>query len=81
MAPEAGGSQETLMLVGPSGSAVRLVGGLAPATMVVKVKHVLHAPAHYVPTTIRLLFDEDLVLETLHSYHPTSLPVTASVWL
>ena len=81
MAPEAGGSQETLMLVGPSGSAIRLVGGVAPATMVVEVKHILHAPAHYVPTTIRLLFDEDLVLETLHSYSPFRLPVTVSVWL
>ena len=69
------------MLVGPSGSAVRLVGGVAPATMVIEVKHVLHAPAHYVPTTIRLLFDENLVLETLHSYSPFRLPVTVSVWL
>jgi len=32
VAPEAGGVQEIRTIVGPAGSAERLVGGLAPAT-------------------------------------------------
>ena len=36
----------------------------------------------FLPTTASVPLDEDgLLLETVHSYSPTILPVTISVWL
>ena len=43
--------------------------------------HHLHI-LKFVPTTVTTPLAEDgLLLDTLHSYSPTSLPVTVSVWV
>ena len=70
------------MLVGSTGSAVRLVGGVAPATYGGKNYYIYFSicATMYIPTAIRYPLAEDFLLDTLHSYHPTSLPVTVSVW-
>ena len=82
------------MLVGSTGSAVMFVGGVAPATyggkkyciwvLYSRVYGLIYSiqvhTTMYIPTAIRYPLADDSLLETLHSYRPSSLPVTASVW-
>ena len=89
MAPEAGAVQETLILVGPTRTALRMVGGLAS---VISRRHnqiglceasCVFAHNKYIwslPTTVRPLLTEDLLLDTVQSYTPASLIVTLSLF-
>jgi len=89
VAPEAGAVQETLILVGLTRTALRLIGGLASE---ISRRHdhinfdcVKFFPAYnkhtlVLPTTVRLLVSEDLLLDTAHVYTPTSFIATLSVF-
>jgi len=76
------------MLVGLTRTALGLVGGLA-SEIPRRHDHMWLCEAYpaynkhtlVLPTTVRLLVSEDLLLDTAHVYTPTSLIATLSVLL